>query len=166
MCAKIGGAPWTTVIPLKGVMTIGFDLSNDSTDKRISYSALVATMDLKEGPKFFSAVSKHTDSNNLSSEFSWNVMKALRAYKEEHNTLPEKIFIYRGGVGDGQIKYVRDTEVNNLEQKLKETYANANAELNMIFILVTKRINTRIFGERGNPTAGTVVDDVITLPER
>lgn len=38
------------------------------------------------------------------------------------------------------------------------------------FIVVTKRINTRIFASEGgraaNPAPGTIVDDVITLPER
>lgn len=38
------------------------------------------------------------------------------------------------------------------------------------FIVVTKRINTRIFsldnGRPVNPGPGTVADDVITLPER
>jgi len=43
------------------------------------------------------------------------------------------------------------------------------------FIVVTKKINTRLFAaqltsdqqvEKKNPPPGTVVDDVITLPER
>jgi hypothetical protein len=36
------------------------------------------------------------------------------------------------------------------------------------FIVVTKKINTRMFeaGTKGNPPAGTIADDVITLPER
>jgi aubergine-like protein len=39
------------------------------------------------------------------------------------------------------------------------------------FVVVTKKINTRIFmpvnqGRVQNPEAGTIVDDIITLPER
>ncbi len=37
------------------------------------------------------------------------------------------------------------------------------------FIVVTEKIDTRIFtvaGKSDNPSPGTVVDDVITLPER
>jgi hypothetical protein len=39
-------------------------------------------------------------------------------------------------------------------------------------MVVTKKINTRIFAQVGNggriqnPDAGTIVDDIITLPER
>jgi aubergine-like protein len=36
----------------------------------------------------------------------------------------------------------------------------------MAFIIVTKHINTRLFLEGKNPLPGTVVDEVITLPER
>jgi aubergine-like protein len=36
----------------------------------------------------------------------------------------------------------------------------------MAFVIVTKRINTRLFCDGKNPPPGTVVDDVITLPER
>jgi aubergine-like protein len=36
----------------------------------------------------------------------------------------------------------------------------------MAFIIVSNHINTRLFCEGNNPPPGTVVDDVITLPER
>lgn len=36
----------------------------------------------------------------------------------------------------------------------------------MGYIIVTKRLNTRLFRDRQNPTPGTVVDDVITSPEK
>merc|ERR1712018_824022 len=53
---------------------------------------------------------------------------------------------YRDGVGDGQIPYIVDHE-----------------------IAASKRINSRFFkmnGQPSNPPSGTVVDDVVTLPER
>lgn len=94
------------------------------------------------------------------------VVKALRAFKDQHNALPTRIFVYRGGVGEGDIKYVRDVEVKAMEAKLKFIYEKENQELQMVFIVVTKRINTRIFANGNNPQAGTVVDSDITLPER
>jgi aubergine len=36
----------------------------------------------------------------------------------------------------------------------------------LLHIIVSKRINTRIFTNNRNPVPGTVIDDVITLPER
>lgn len=164
MCTKIGGAPWMPAIPMRGTMTIGYDVSVDSVSKSTSFGALVATMDLQQGANFFSAVSSSQDSAGLTNDFSMNVVKALGRYQEKQKALPEKIIIYRGGVGDGQVAYVRDIEVKSIEDKLKGIYAEQ--DFKMIFIVVNKRINTRIFSNGDNPEAGTVVDDVITQPER
>lgn len=86
------------------------------------------------------------------------------AFREKYNELPRKIIIYRGGVGDGDIPYVKDMEVKNLEHKLKDVYGDRQPEL--AFMIVTKKINARIFEGDKNPDCGTVADDVITLAER
>lgn len=166
MCAKLGGAPWGAKIPLGGVMTIGFDVSKDSQNKNKSYGCLVATMDLKNDFSFFTTVSEYSSSEKLSNEFSLGVKKAIIAFKEKYNALPRKIIIYRGGVGDGDIRYVKDTEVKNLEQNLKSMYDAVEQKLELAFMIVTKKINARIFEGDRNPACGTVVDDVITLAER
>lgn len=57
-------------------------------------------------------------------------------------------------------------EVKNLEQNLKAMYDAAEQPLEMAFMIVTKKINARIFAGDRNPDCGTVVDDVITLAER
>lgn len=77
---------------------------------------------------------------------------------------PNSIIIYRDGVGDGQLDYVVKHEVTQIEKALKGYYTDK--PLKMGFIIVTKRIHTRIFAGRENPRPGTVVDDVITLPQR
>lgn len=152
---------------MAGVMTIGFDVSKDSQNKNISYGCLVATMDLKSDFSFFAAVSTYNNSEALSNAFGLDVMKAVNAYRQKYGgALPRKIIIYRGGVGDGDIPYVRDMEVKNLEHKLKAMYENAEQPLEMAFMIVTKKINTRIFEGDRNPGVGTVADDVITLAER
>lgn len=167
MCVRIGGAPWGTKIPIAGVMTIGFDVSKDSQNKNLSYGCLVATMDLKQDFSFFTTVATYDSSEKLSNEFSMCVRKAIIAFRDKYNgTLPKKIIIYRGGVGDGDIKYVRDVEVANLEQKLKNFYEKAEQPLEMAFMIVTKKINARIFEGDRNPNCGTVVDSTITLDER
>jgi aubergine-like protein len=48
---------------------------------------------------------------------------------------------------------------------MAELYGAENYRL--AFIVVSKRINTRIFtADCQNPSPGTVVDDCVTLPER
>lgn len=147
-------------------MTIGFDVSKDSQNKNMSYGCLVATMDLKSDFSFFTTVSTYSSSEKLSNEFSLSVRKAIVTFREKHGALPRKVIIYRGGVGDGDIPYVKDTEVKNLEQNLKRMYDDAEQKLEMAFMIVTKKINARIFDGERNPVCGTVVDDVITLAER
>lgn len=154
-------------LPLNGLMTIGFDVCHDTRDKSKSYGALVATMDLKQSVKYFSAVTAHTNGEELSNEFSLNVTKALKVYRDEHGTLPQRIMVYRDGVGEGQTNYVYEHEIKALIKTLEEIYRNAGAAaFKLGFIVVSKRINTRIFDGKRNPQPGTVVDDTITLPER
>lgn len=51
---------------------------------------------------------------------------------------------------------------------LEQVYKDANEAEGpkFTFIIVSKRINTRIFVADQNPKPGTVVDNTITLPER
>lgn len=168
MNCKLGAAPWMVAIPIKGLMTIGFDVTHDTNDKSKSYGALVATMDLQTHAKYFSAVSAHRNGEELSNELALNIIKALKEFRELHGCLPAKILMYRDGVGEGQLHQVLEHEIELVKQKLDEVYKKANVEggYRMAFVIVSKRINTRIFRQTTNPIPGTVVDNVITLPER
>ena len=70
---------------------------------------------------------------------------------------------------DGQIPYVVDHEV----KAIHDTLVNAGIEeknVKFAFIVVNKRINTKFIqkvgGNHSNPPSGTIVDNVVTLPER
>lgn len=149
-------------------MTMGFDVCHDGKDKKRSYGALVATMDIKTSPEFFSAVQPHSNGEELSNQLSLDIIKAIKQYRDMNNALPERICMFRDGVGEGQIEYVVEHELNAINEQLKEVYANAGVEggPKFLFIIVSKRINTRLFANQANPAPGTVCDDVITLPER
>lgn len=162
--SKLGGAPWMVDIPLTGLMVVGFDVCHDTKDKKKSFGALVASMDMKLSQSYFSAVSPHTNGEELCNQFTLNMVKALQTFQRQHNTLPARILIYRDGVGEGQTNYVFEHEIENLRKKLDEIYKGA--AFKMAFIVVSKRINTRFFKGDTNPSPGTVVDDVVTLPER
>lgn len=168
MNAKLMGAPWMIDMPLNGLMTVGFDVCHSAKEKNKSYGALVATMDIKQSTKYFSAVTQHMKGQELSNEISVKMTCALKAYRATHGTLPDRILFFRDGVGDGQLHQVFNTEVKFLKNKLDEIYKSAGFEkgCRLAFIIVSKRINTRYFINAQNPEPGTVVDDVITLPER
>lgn len=165
---KLGAAPWMVGIPIKGLMTIGYDVTHDTNDRSKSFGALVATMDLTKKAKYFSAVTQHQNGEELSDHLTLNVVKALHEYQVNHGCLPARILFYRDGVGEGQIHQVVDHEIKLLHAKLGAIYGQAGAEdgYKLAFIVVSKKINTRIFKNGTNPVPGTVVDDCITLPER
>lgn len=169
---KLGGAPWMIKFPLKGTMTVGFDVTHDTKDRSKSYGAFVASMDLQRNVEYYSAASAHKSGEEMSANIQSHLIAALKQYRGLYGALPERIFFYRDGVGEGDIEYVHSKEVRSLEAKLKEIYTKVGGgkEPKLSFIIVSKRINTRIFLEKGprvdNPVSGTVVDNTITLPER
>ncbi|XP_055594938.1 protein aubergine [Uranotaenia lowii] len=170
MNCKLGGVPWKVKIPLNGLMTIGFDVCHDAKDKAKSFGAMVATLDHdnKGTPKFFSTVSQHTHGEEISNYLPINTVKALNEYRKEYGELPKRIIFYRDGVGEGQLHYIYEHEVKSIVEKLNHIYKSAGAEQDVLltFFIVNKRINTRFFDHRQNPKPGTVVDDIVTLPER
>jgi aubergine-like protein len=108
---KLGGAPWTVDVPLKGSMIVGFDIAADTLNKSQSFGALVATLD-NNLSKYFAKVSAHRTTEELSNELSNDLLMALYKYKQHNGALPARIIVYRDGVGDGQIQYVHQQEVD------------------------------------------------------
>ncbi|KAK2583778.1 hypothetical protein KPH14_009684 [Odynerus spinipes] len=160
---KLGGAPWCVEIPLSGLMVVGFDVCHDTNVKGRDFGAMVATLD-RNLTRYYSAVSHHSTGEELSHDFSVNLCKALQVYRDcNENKLPERILIYRDGVGEGQIPFVYNHEVGEIRAKLTQMYGTG-AQPKLAFVIVTKRVNTRIFYKGNNPPCGTVVDDVITNP--
>lgn len=153
-------------MPLAGLMTVGFDVCHDTRNKTISYGALVASMDLRTNCRYYSVISAHNSGEELSSELAINMIKSLEEYRKVHGSYPAKILFFRDGVNENQIHYVIQHEVENLKKVLAKQYASVNQELRFAFVIVNKRLNTRIFKGDRNPLPGTVVDDAITLPER
>ncbi|KAG4079046.1 hypothetical protein HA402_001701 [Bradysia odoriphaga] len=162
--AKLGGAPWMVNIPTTGIMVVGFDVCHDTNDKSKSYGALVSTMDMKKSARYFSAVSAHQNGEELCNSFALNMAKAVQCYRATHGNYPQRIFIYRDGVGEGQTDYVREHEIRAVKAQLEKMYQGAPYRL--LFVVVSKRINTRFFKGQTNPDPGTIVDNVVTLPER
>lgn len=61
-------------------------------------------------------------------------------------------------------------EVKDIQEKVGQMYAQSPKPPKIGFIVLNKRTNTRLMearrGDYTNPPAGTVVNKVITLPER
>lgn len=112
-----------------------------------------------------------TDGWMLSCDF----VEALEAFRINNaEALPDRVILFRDGVGEGQINYVLDIEIPELQAAIQEVYRNADQTMaRLSVVIVTKKINSRVILARsGNPPTydnvppGTVVDNTITLPER
>lgn len=168
---KLGGIPWMVKNPLSTAMIVGFDVCHDTNDKSKSYGALVATMYAPKQvePKYFSTIERHQRGEELSNFIGTGIAKALHSYQTSFGAgnLPRRIIFYRDGVGEGQLRGVVDFEVKKIKQHLTQIYANVkDFKPQLSVIVVNKRINTRLFMADRNPPPGTIVDDIITLPER
>lgn len=162
MNCKLGGAAWHIECPLKGLMAIGFDICHDSNTKGRDFLAMVATVD-QTLTRYYSSITLYHNSEELVEQLCTSVCKAVQAYRAHNKALPMYLVIYRDGVSDGQIPHVYENEVESLKKKLEEVYYGPNFK--MIFIIVSKRVNVRLFQlNKSNPEIGTIVDDVITSP--
>jgi len=137
MNCKLGGEVWMSNIPIKNLMICGIDTYHDSVRKNASVCAFVATSNATKTRYFSRATIQETHqelSANLELTFRCKSIltllfifikffsnlflsqAALEHYKKVNGELPEKVIIYRDGVGDGQIKQVVDDEIKQLEK--------------------------------------------------
>lgn len=56
MNCKVGGIPWSIVIPDENVMTIGFHIWRDAADSTLYHGAFVASMDLRKNAEYYRLV--------------------------------------------------------------------------------------------------------------
>jgi len=170
MNAKMGGEPWSVKLPFpdnKKVMILGYDVYHCAERKNESVGALVASTNQRM-TKYFSQVSFHKNKSELADNLCEDTKKCLDAFKKANGCYPERIILYRDGVGEGQIQFVLESEVSQMRDAINGEYGDLE-EPKFTFIVVTKKINTRYLGVDRvitNPIPGTVLDNTVTLPER
>ncbi|CAG5135544.1 unnamed protein product [Candidula unifasciata] len=167
MNCKMGGEVWGVEIPVKGLMIVGIDSYHDSANKGQSVGALVASLN-KECTRYYSMTEYHPRGNDALNGLTTLLAVALRKYHDINGFLPQKLVFYRDGVGDGQLEFVYKHEVEQVFAAFTSV-GGEGYKPNMAFIIVKKRINTRLFSvdrnQIGNPLPGTLVDSHITKPD-
>jgi len=167
MAAKLGAEPWGINMPLKETMVIGYDSYHDSNQRGLAVGAVVATIN-QSMTRFSSTCTMHRNDEELLDQMKVCVTNAIHKYKKMNNgDTPKKVIFYRDGVGEGQIQYVKEIEV----AAIRSVFKDAGCSPQMAFIVVSKRVSNKFFqcnngGPPVNPPSGSVVDDVVTLPER
>ena len=69
----------------------------------------------------------------------------MMSFVQVNGSLPERIVVYRDGVGDGALGTVQQHEVPQFVNCFKD-FTDLNYQPEFAMIVVQKRINTRIFG--------------------
>ncbi|KAG5326523.1 AGO3 protein, partial [Acromyrmex heyeri] len=162
---KLGGALWTLTLPLKNCMICGIDVYHAGVGggSRKSVAGFIASLDTQL-TKWHSRICMQASKQELVDMLQVCLTSAINAFYKYNGCNPERIIIYRDGVGDGDLDYVENYEVKQLLATFNRIAPNYKPQLSVI--IVQKRINTRIFikGRDGldNPAPGTIVDSCIT----
>ncbi|KAH0944593.1 hypothetical protein HN011_003309 [Eciton burchellii] len=158
---KLGGAPWHVEIPqLFNFMIVGFDISRDAKIEGKDFAVTIASMN-KEMTKYFSIVNAH-ENGNESDYIATNISKAAKQYLKLNKVLPKNIIIYRDAISRNEPEVI-NREITEIQKELKKLYGVLD-EWRLVFVIVTKRLNVRLFQNNDNPPTGTVIDNFITNP--
>ncbi|XP_076054688.1 argonaute 3 [Oratosquilla oratoria] len=160
---KLGGELWALKIPLSGLMVCGIDVYHDPVRRGASVVGFVSSMN-PTLTQWFSNTSFQNPGEEIVNGLKISMLESLRHYHRIHHALPRCIVIYRDGVSDGQLHLTEEHEVPQLATIFQDFDAY---EPKMSFVVVQKRINTKIFAslngrDLSNPGPGSVVDYAIT----
>lgn len=169
--AKVGGQPWAIFIPMKSFMIVGIDVYHDTLDRKKSCVGFVCTTN-QSSSTWFSRAFFQNSLEEIAQSLNITLMTALEKYQNKNGFVPEKIIVYRDGVGDAQMDAVLQIEVPQVMNAINFYMRDCDEEVprpKLSYVIVQKRINTR-FGMRNgnscvNPPPGSYLDHTITHPE-
>lgn len=176
---KLGGSLWSVRLPFKRWMIIGIDvyhskgcnfINNLLKEKIIlmlvlglknSVCAFVASMN-ETMTSWYSQVAYQE--REIGDHLKTFFMRSLEKSRDDNGAFPSKVIVFRDGVGDGQLDHCLRYEIPQFEATLKEYNIT---ECTVTYIIVQKRINTRMFAIKGgdqleNPFPGTILDYDVT----
>jgi len=170
---KLGGELWAVEVPLKGLMVVGYDTYHDSSKKGHSVGGFISSMN-KNLTRYYSKITRQATHQELSSQIKTCMMGSLKQWMDQNGALPDRIIYYRDGVGDGQLHALEENEIKQIREAMRSVGGDEYVErVKWCFIVVTKRINIRMFtrppggaAELANPPPGTIADVQVTRPER
>jgi aubergine-like protein len=160
MNCKLGGELWRLAMPIKKIMIVGIDVYHKTEKKYKSIVGFVSSLN-NDQTRWYSKVCFQMVGQELTDTLKPAFESAIQRYQEVNGFMPEKIFIYRDGVSEGQLSVVIEHEIAQLRSCFKSDYCPL-----MAVIVVQKRINTRMMqllqGQMNNPKPGGIIDHTIT----
>lgn len=169
--SKVGGQPWAMRLPMTSFMIVGIDVYHDTVDRQKSCLGFVASMN-----EFTSSWWSQTFFQNSLEEIGQKMnncmVTALKRFHSINGSVPQRIIIYRDGVGDGQLESVLQIEISQVSQGIKFYMRDSHDGVkipDLSYIIVQKRINTKMSlrsaGRIENPKPGSFIDHTITHPD-
>ncbi|XP_064649960.1 piwi-like protein 1 [Lineus longissimus] len=162
---KLGGEVWALEIPLKNSMVIGIDTYHER--KQRSVGGFVASLNASY-TRYYSKATVFDAQQEVHDHLKFMMTGALTKYFTVNKVLPDKIIVYRDGVGDGQLACIAQNELPQVLDSIRCFAAELGVDKypQVTMVVVKKRLSTRFFQqsgrEAGNPPPGTIVDDVVT----
>jgi len=162
---KLGGELWGCQIPAKmgTIMVIGVDVFHDPSRRGSSIAGVVSSTNMTMS-KWFSSTVFQNPGQELVDCLKVAFVKALKKFHDANNIWPDKVIVFRDGVGDSQLSLSASYEAEQFRSSFKHISDKYNP--GFCFIVVQKRINTRIFIKAGkeldNPPPGTILDHTVT----
>jgi aubergine-like protein len=87
--------------------------------------------------------------------------KALLNFKQMNGTYPERVILYRDGIGSGKMKGICSIEIEQIYQ----AFAEIECEIELLYVVANKRTNLEIYAQGlyeddsyKNVVSGTVLD--------
>lgn len=121
-------------------MVVGYDSYHDSSQKGRSVGGICCSMNASL-TKYYSRVTFQTSHQEMVDGFQSNltgnllvymklalslrpfilmsISASLKRYHELNGQLPDRIFVFRDGVGEGQLQAIRDFELQQLQECFK-----------------------------------------------
>ncbi|RWS16906.1 piwi-like protein 1 isoform X1 [Dinothrombium tinctorium] len=163
---KLGGQLWAIKIPFQSCMIVGMDVYHDASMKGRSVVGVVASLN-SMSTRWFTRVYFQNQNEEIASILKNAMVACLKKFYETNNSLPARIFIFRDGVGDGQLNVVRNFEIPQIEEAISD-YVKffQNVKPTISVVIVQKRINLKMAMRRGNemdnPGPGSIIDHTVT----
>lgn len=171
IASKIGAQPWAMRFPMKSFMIVGIDVYHDTIDRKRSCVGFVCSMN-ETASSWWSKTFFQNSLEEIGQKINANIVAALRRFHSVNGFVPQKIIVYRDGVGDGQLEAVLDCEVSQAISAIKFYMRDCHqgeADPHISYIIVQKRINAKLslreHNRISNPLPGSYLDHTITHPE-
>jgi len=157
------------------VIVMGADVTHPAAGEvtRPSIAAIVGSLD-PVPCKFVATVSVQERRLEFIADTKDMVKNLLKRFYRKNARKPQRIVMYRDGVGEGQFKLVLAHEMKAMREACLELERDGSYNPGITFVCVQKRHHMRLFcedrsdmvGKSNNIPAGTVVDTKICHPSQ